>query len=73
MENYVLNPISNRPILFNGAIYRRLLKNNLIQPVSKKEKKKKNMSDDTCNEEEDKTDDEDITIQELFNKLNSKQ
>ena len=74
MENYVINPITNRPILFNGSIYRRLLKKNLIQPIPKKDqkdKKDKTMTDD--NEDEEKTDDEDITIQELFNKLNSKQ
>ena len=33
MDNYIINPLTNRPILFNGAIYRRLLKNNQIQPM----------------------------------------
>ena len=31
MDNYIINPITKRPILFNGAIHRRLLKNNKIQ------------------------------------------
>ena len=31
MDNYIINPITKRPILFNGAIYRRLLKTNKIQ------------------------------------------
>ena len=33
MDNYIINPITKRPILFNGAIYRRLLKTNKIQEV----------------------------------------
>ena len=52
MDNYIINPITKRPILFNGAIHRRLLKNNKIQeakppiiekkqtPVNSIEKKK---------------------------------
>ena len=32
MDNYIINPITKRPILYNGAIHRRLLKNNQIKP-----------------------------------------
>ena len=35
MENYIINPVTNRPILYNGAIHRRLLKTKQIQIVQK--------------------------------------
>jgi hypothetical protein len=34
MDNYIINPTTGRPILFNGAIHRRLLKTNQIQRTS---------------------------------------
>lgn len=33
MDNYIINPVTGRPILFNGAIHRKLLKTNQIKPA----------------------------------------
>jgi hypothetical protein len=33
MDNYIINPTTGRPILYNGAIHRRLLRSNQIQPM----------------------------------------
>ena len=33
MDNYIINPVSGRPILYNGAIHRQLLRTNQIKPI----------------------------------------
>ena len=33
MDNYIINPKTGRPILYNGAIHRQLLRSNQIKPT----------------------------------------
>ena len=60
MENYIINPISGRPILYNGAIHRRLIQNKQIlqspkKTVTKPKKTKQSNYESDCDENESDT------------------
>lgn len=35
MDDYVINPLTNKPIMYNGRLYRQLLKKKVIQPKNR--------------------------------------
>jgi hypothetical protein len=81
MENYIINPISGRPILYNGAIHRRLIQNKQIlqspknqrtSTITKPKKTKQSNYESDCDENESDTETAEIDLQEIFNKLNFK-